>query len=161
MIVLDTNVISEAMRPDPEPAVIEWLDRQQPSTTFTTSVTAAELTLGAALLPRGRRRRDVTAAVADALALFDGRVLPFDLDAAAEFGERVSAARALGHQVSTADAQIAAIAAAHGFVVASRDTEPFRALGVDVIDPFEQPPGGAEIRRRRVRADPPDAGGAR
>ena len=137
MIILDTNVISEPLRPEPAPRVLAWLDRQSPSTLYLTAVNVAELMDGVARLPDGRRRVDLEAALATrVLPLFAGRVLPFDEAAAFSFARLHSTARAAGHSLGLADAYIAAIAVSRGFAVATRDVAPFRAAGVDVIDPW-------------------------
>ena len=137
MIILDTNVISEPLRPAPAPQVLAWLDRQSPPTLYLTAVNVAELMDGVARLPEGRRRVDLEAALATrVLPLFSGRVLPFDEAAAFTFARLYSTARAAGHSVGLADAYIAAIAASRGFAVATRNVAPFRAAGVVVIDPW-------------------------
>jgi len=138
LIVLDTNVISEPLRKAPDPRVLEWIDAQYVETLFLTAVTVGELRFGAAALPAGRRRelfmRQLETGV---LPLFAGRVLAYDLEAAAAYARIMSAARAAGVAVGTADAMIAATAAAADMTVATRDTTPFRAAGVPVIDPWE------------------------
>ena len=137
MIVLDTNVVSEPLRPAPSPQVLVWLDRQSPQTLYLTAVNVAELMDGVYRLPAGRRRADLEAAVkTQVLPLFAGRVLPFDEAAARSFAKLHSRALAAGHTLGLADAFIAAIAASRGFAVATRDPAPFVAAGVDVIDPW-------------------------
>lgn len=137
MIILDTNVISEPLRPLPEPAVIRWLDAQEPETLYLTSVTLAEVLIGIALLPAGKRKRGMErAALALQAKLFAGRLLSFDREAAIAFALLGSRAAAKGFAISVADCQIAAIAAVHGFVVATRDRAPFLAAGVAMIDPW-------------------------
>lgn len=137
MIILDTNVILEPLRPEPAPHMLAWLDRQSPSTLYLTAVNVAELMDGVARLPDGRHRVDLEAALATrVLPLFAGRVLPFDEAAAFSFARLHSTARAAGHSLGLADACIAAIAVSRGFAVATRDVAPFRAAGVDVIDPW-------------------------
>ena len=137
MIVVDTNVVSEPMRVKPSAAVVAWLDRQAVVTLYITSINLAELLVGIDARPAGRRRTGLRAALDDVLATFFGpRVLPFDADAAREYARVVTRAAARGHVLPVADAQIAAIAACHGFTVATRDAAPFRAAGVEVIDPW-------------------------
>lgn len=117
--------------------MLAWLDRQSPSTLYLTAVNVAELMDGVARLPDGRHRVDLEAALATrVLPLFAGRVLPFDEAAAFSFARLHSTARAAGHSLGLADACIAAIAVSRGFAVATRDVAPFRAAGVDVIDPW-------------------------
>lgn len=137
MIVLDTNVISEAMRPRPDSAVQNWLDAQAPETLFLTSVTLAELLFGVGALPAGRRRKALAETLDGLLTLFGERVLAFDTDAARQYASLAVRARLAGKGFPTADGYIAAIAAAHGFVIATRDTRPFEVAGLKVIDPWE------------------------
>lgn len=140
MIILDTNVISETQKLRPDSSVMAWLDAQDPTNLYLTAVTAAELIFGVCCLEAGARRNGLEKAVAAILAEdFEGRILPFDLAAARIYGEAIAAARKRGHSIATADGQIAAIAMARGNVpVATRDRAPFRALGVDLIDPWNE-----------------------
>ncbi|WP_342235755.1 type II toxin-antitoxin system VapC family toxin [Inquilinus sp. OTU3971] len=136
MILLDTNVISETMR-TAEGRVVAWIDAQPIETLFLSAVTVAELRFGIALMPAGKRREGLHEHLERrVLPLFHGRVLPFDLAASQAYAELMSGARAAGLAISTADGYIAAIAAANGFSVATRDTSPFKATGVNVIDPW-------------------------
>jgi len=137
LIVLDTNVVSDAMKPAPDAAVRAWLDDQVAETLYLSSVTVAELLFGIAALPTGRRKNLLTEAVEGLLALFGGRVLPFDMDAAVRYAELATLASTKGRGFPTPDGYIAAIAASRGFIVASRDTAPFVAAGVSVINPWE------------------------
>ncbi len=140
MIILDTHVVYEPLRPAPAPQVLAWLDRQSPQTLFLTAVNMAELLDGVARLPPGRRRADLESALETRVwPLFAGRVLPFDEAAARSFARLHPQARATGHSLSVADGYIAAIAACRGFTVATRDTAPFLAAGVEVIDPWAGP----------------------
>ena len=136
MILLDTNVISEAMKPAPERAVRDWLDAQAAETLFLSSVTIAELSFGIAALPKGRRKDNLTAGLEGLLALFAARVLPFDTAAAQRYGELAAKARIAGRGFPTPDGYIAAIAATQGFVVATRDASAFAAAGLKVINPW-------------------------
>lgn len=136
MIVLDTNVVSEAMKPEPDAAVRAWLNEQAAETLYLSSVTLAELLFGIAALPIGRRK-DLLANALDGLAgLFEGRILPFDIDAARHYAELASTARKAGRGFPTPDGYIAAIAGSRGFTVASRDTSPYQAGGLRVINPW-------------------------
>ena len=138
MIVLDTNVVSEAMKPEPHPAVRAWLNDQAAETLYLSSVTLAELLFGIAALPAGKRK-DMLAQILDGLmALFRGRVLPFDIDAARHYAELAVTARTGGRGFPTPDGYIAAIAASRGFIVASRDTAPYEAARVSVINPWKR-----------------------
>lgn len=136
MILLDTNVVSEAMTRGPNPRVREWLDAQTTETLFLSSITAAELLFGIGALPAGKRKDRLAAALDDMLDLFAGRILPFDMLAARHYADLAVKARAAGKGFPTPDGYIAAIAAAHRFAVASRDTSAFTAAGLTVIDPW-------------------------
>jgi toxin FitB len=136
MILLDTNVVSEAMKPEPGPAVRSWLDEQTAETLFLSSVTIAELMFGIGSLPKGKRKDRLTAALDGVLELFAGRILPFDTGAARRYADLAVKARAAGKGFPTPDGYIAAIAAAHDFAVASRDASAFAAAGLTVIDPW-------------------------
>jgi predicted nucleic acid-binding protein len=140
VIILDTNVISEPLKPHADPAVIRWLDAQHPETLYLTAVNLSEVLIGIALLPPGKRKRGMEQAAQSLQArLFAGRFLSFDREAAIAFSLLGSRAAAKGYPISVADCQIAAIAAAHGFAVATRDTAPFIAAGVPVVNPWDQP----------------------
>jgi toxin FitB len=137
MIVLDTNVVSEAMKPAPLSAVRAWLDNQAAETLYLSSVTVAELLFGIAALSDGKRKTMLAETVEGLLAIFRDRVLPFDIEAARRYAELATLARARGRGFPTPDGYIAAIAASRGFIVASRDTAPYAAAGVTVINPWE------------------------
>lgn len=136
MILLDTNVVSEAMKPEPDEAVRAWLDEQAAETLYLSSVTVAELMFGIGALPEGKRKDKLTDAVEGVMELFADRILPFDTDAARHYAELAVKARAVGKGFPTPDGYIAAIAASRGFVVATRDTSAFDAAGLEVIDPW-------------------------
>ncbi|PPQ34228.1 type II toxin-antitoxin system VapC family toxin [Rhodopila globiformis] len=140
MILLDTNVVSEAMKPEPAAAVRAWLDAQAAETLYLSSVTIADLMFGIGALPNGRRKDKLTAALDGVLELFADRILPFDARAARRYAELAVRARAAGRGFPTPDGYIAAIAAAHDFAVASRDTSAFIAAGLAVIDPWGTTP---------------------
>jgi len=137
MIILDTNVVSEAMKPEPHQAVRALLNDQAAETLYLSSLTLAELLFGIAALP-ARRRKDILAQALDGLMrLFRDRVLPFDTDAARRYAELAVMAKTGGRGFPTPDGYIAAIAVSRGFIVASRDTTaPFEAVGVRVINPW-------------------------
>ena len=137
MIVVDTNVVSEAMKPEPHPAVRAWLNEQAAETLYLSSVTLAELLFGIAALPAGKRKDMLEKALDGLTRLFRDRVLPFDTDAARRYAELAVKAKASGRGFPTPDGYIAAIAASRGFIVASRDTAPYEAAGVPVIDPWK------------------------
>jgi hypothetical protein len=137
VIILDTNVVSEPLRPAPEPAVLAWLDAQAPATLYLTSITLAELLACVAALPAGRRRtKSVQAMTEQVLPLFEGRVLAFDMQAAHAFAQVQAGAQTAGNLISFADAAIAAIASAHGYALATRNVRDFKGAGVEVIDPW-------------------------
>ena len=135
--MLDTNVISEVMKPSPSEAVLDWLNRQQSDRLHLSSVTIGEIEYGLRIVPDGRRRRDLQnrfkRLVAAAFAL---RVLSYDEPAALCYGEIMAARKALGRPMSMPDGQIAAIAKANGGAVATRNTRDFQECGIELIDPF-------------------------
>lgn len=136
MIILDTNVVSEAMKPEPDTQVRVWLDEQAAETLYLSSVTVAELLFGVGALPDGRRKQKLAATLDGLLTLFNGRILSFDTDAACQYADLAVAARSAGKGFPTPDGYIAAIATARGFTVATRDASAFRAAGVPIIDPW-------------------------
>ncbi len=139
MIILDTNVVSEPMRPHGNPAVREWLDRQSAETLYLTATSLAELLVGIQLLPKGRRRENLFATLSALVdRLFGPRILSFDHQAAVAYAALVTRARVKGRSISVADGQIAAIAEVHGFTIATRDTAPFRAVGANVLNPWDE-----------------------
>lgn len=137
MIILDTNVVSEAMKPQPHKAVRAWLNHQAAETLYLSSVTLAELLFGIASLPAGKRKDMLAQALNGLMGLFRDRVLPFDTDAARRYAELAVTAKTSGRGFPTPDGYIAAIAASRGFIVASRDTAPYEAVDVSVINPWE------------------------
>lgn len=137
MILLDTNVISGAMRPDANPVLVAWLDSQAAETLYISSITLAELLFGIGALPPGRRRAALAETLDGILSLFGNRVAGFDAEAARNYAAIAVSARDAGRGLPTPDGYIAAIAAARGFRVATRDTSPFRAAGLSVINPWE------------------------
>ncbi|HMO47392.1 MAG TPA: type II toxin-antitoxin system VapC family toxin [Rubrivivax sp.] len=138
MILLDTNVMSEPLRPAPDPRIVAWVDAQPLETLFLCAITVAELRAGVALLPAGKRRSGLQQSLEKrVLPLFAGRVLPFDLACTQAYAELLAKARAAGRAITTADGYIAAIAVANGLAVASRDTGPFVAAGAAVINPWQ------------------------
>lgn len=138
MILLDTNVVSEPLRRAPEARVIEWIDAQPLETVYLSAITVAELRAGVALLPAGKRRAGLHDNLEKrVLPLFVGRVLPFDMACTNAYADLMAKTRAAGLAVGTADGYIAASAAANGFAVATRDTRPFQAAGLEVINPWE------------------------
>jgi predicted nucleic acid-binding protein len=139
MILVDTNVVSEPLRPRGDPRVPDWLDRQIPRTLYISTISVAEILFGVRSLPAGKRRAALATAIErEVQRLFAGRVVPFDLAAARAYAALMSGARAKGATISILDGQIAAIAAANGFDVATRDEAPFRTAGLKTINPWTE-----------------------
>ncbi len=138
MILLDTNVLSEFMRPQPSARVVAWLDEQPADKVLINAVSRAEIELGLALMPRGRRQKALSEA---ARAMFEedfaGRCLPFDEGAARHYARIVSARMRAGRPISVEDAQIAAIALAHNLRLATRNTNDFEHIdGLELVNPW-------------------------
>lgn len=137
MIILDTSIISETMRPAPEPTVVTWLNRQDSLSLFLTTPTIAELHYGIQALPSGKRRRALEDGFDRLLReAFEGRILTFDLGAAKKYGLVMAARRAKGRPLGIVDGQIAAMALDQGAVIATRNVRDFEGCGVRVVDPF-------------------------
>ena len=136
MILLDTNVVSEAMKPLPNSMVLNWLNAQAAETLFVSAITFAELWFGVAAMPKGQRKLRLEDTVAGLAEMYKGRILNFDLDAAKTYSQLAVRAKSKGQGFPATDGYIAAIAAAKQFIVASRDTGPFSAAGVEVINPW-------------------------
>ncbi|HMK20876.1 MAG TPA: type II toxin-antitoxin system VapC family toxin [Terriglobales bacterium] len=137
MIILDTNVLSELMRPSPSQSVSAWVAKQSAAELSTTSITEAEIFYGIELLAKGKRREQLLAA-ADAMFNEDlrGRVYAFDEDAARVFAKIAVRRRGVGRPISHADAQIAAIAQVRRAKLATRNVEDFRDCGIELVDPW-------------------------
>lgn len=137
MIVLDTNVISELLAPRPDRSVEAWIAAQAPASIFTTTVTEAEILYGVRLLPQGKRRRELEAAITPIFAVdLFGRVLPFDSDAATAYAELATARRQAGRPISQFDAQIAGIVRSRGCTLATRNVSDFEGAGIDLVNPW-------------------------
>ena len=128
MILLDTNVLSELMKPAPEPAVIQWLDAQLDSQVFLTAITKAEIELGIALLPSGKRKDAFTGLAGTLFDEFHDRILPFDANAAFYYANLVANSRKAGRTISVEDAQIAAITLANHLTLATRNSKDFEFI---------------------------------
>ncbi|MGA9876248.1 MAG: type II toxin-antitoxin system VapC family toxin [Solirubrobacteraceae bacterium] len=138
MIVLDTNVLSELIRGEPDERVVDWLDSLDAAMVVTTAITAAELLYGVARLPEGRRKRRLREAIDGLIEKdFEGRVEPFDAAAAAHYGALVSDRDAAGCPIGVADAQIAAICRRLKATLATRNVADFRDTGVEIVDPWQ------------------------
>jgi hypothetical protein len=137
MIILDTNVLSETLRPVPEPSVLEWLANQPRASLFTTTVTRGEILYGIQLLSDGKRRRGLWDA---AKKIFDedfaDQVLSFDSDSADMYAEISASRRTAGKPISQFDAMIVAMARSRGASLATRNVTDFEDCGVDVINPW-------------------------
>lgn len=137
MIILDTNVISELMRRQPDQRIMTWIADQPMAGVFTTTLTRAEIFYGLALLPEGRRRSDLLAA---ARPMFDvdlaGRVLPFDTEAAIFYPAIAAGRKQAGRPLSQIDAQIAAIVRSRGARLATRNVRDFEDCGITIVDPW-------------------------
>ncbi len=139
MIILDTNVVSEPLKPQANMNVVAWLDAQIAETLYLTSINLAELLSGVEVLPIGKRKASIeTALNGIIIELFSSRILPFDAEAAKSYTGLMAKARGNGQSISFADGQIAAIALVHGSSVATRDTAPFLAAGVNIINPWNE-----------------------
>ena len=136
MIVLDTNVLSEALKSTPEAKVMEWLDNQSAETLFITTISRAELRFGVLKLPDGRRKSILGAQIERVLGLFNERTLHFDAAAADKLAQIAAHAEKIGKRAVAPDAYIAACAAARGFAVATRNVRHFEHTGVRVINPW-------------------------
>ena len=137
MIILDTNVVSELMRPVPDAGVVDWVAGQAAFNLYLSTVSEAELRYGVEILPTGARRDRLLAEVEGMLREdFAGRVLPFDSAAAQVYALIAAARRAEGRSINHADCQIAAIARSRGASVATRDKDDFEGSGIDVINPW-------------------------
>lgn len=136
MIILDTNVVSELMRPEPDARVREWVSGRRSDELATTAITVAEIRHGIERLPEGRRKEALVSAATDLFAAFGGFVQPFDARAAGWFGPVMVRRARLGLPIEGFDAQIAAICRAHGAALATRNVKDFVETGIDAIDPW-------------------------
>lgn len=138
MILIDTNVISELWKAEPNPDVLAWIDAQTVETLYLSAITVAELRFGLATMPQGKRRTIYQERLEkEVLPTFAGRVLPFDLDASQAYAHLMARARAEGKAMGKADGYIAATATACGLMVATRDMGPFEAAGLQIVNPWE------------------------
>jgi predicted nucleic acid-binding protein len=137
MILLDTNVISENFRVNPNRLVLDWINSQTESNLYLCAPVVAELRFGAERLAPGRKQTNLLAALNQAENYFSGRILPFDIGAVAAYGRLMVKHEQMGRRIELMDALIAAIALTNGAAVATRDTRDFADLGLDLINPFE------------------------
>lgn len=138
MIVLDTNVVSELMRPEPTPAVLAWLRQYSGGSLRTTAVTVAEIRYGIARLPDGRRREALQQAASEIFAAFPRQVLPFDLAAANAYADVVTGRERIGNSIDGFDAQIAAICRSQAATLATRNTKDFADTGIALVNPWDE-----------------------
>jgi predicted nucleic acid-binding protein len=137
MILLDTNVVSEPLKLTGDVGVLTWLDAQIIETLYLSAISLAELRFGIAALAPGKRRDTLhTSLEQRILPLFIGRILPFDAAASEAYAVLRASARVQGKAIAPADGYIAATASSHGLIVATRDTSPFEAAGLTVINPW-------------------------
>lgn len=139
MMILDTNVLSETQKAKPDKNVMAFLDDLDPTKTYITAISVAEILHGIDILPSGRRKKELEDSAFELFnKVFKGRVLPFDMEAASDYAIRAADARRAGKAVSFADGMIAGIARAQGdATVATRDTSPFEAMFINVVNPWE------------------------
>jgi predicted nucleic acid-binding protein len=140
VIVLDTNVVSELARTAPSQAVIDWVDAQDSADLVITAVTAAEIRAGVALLPDGRRQREIGARMEALITdTFAGHVLAFDVDSSLQYADILANRTRAGRPIGGLDAQIAAVCAQHDATLATRNTDDFDGIGLHLIDPWQPP----------------------
>ena len=137
MFLLDTNVVSELLRPSPEPVVESWVGDALAPDLYFSAIGEAELRYGVAILPAGRRQTALATAIEAILREdFADRILPFDSEAAREYADIAAARRSAGRPFAPADCQIAAIARSRGMAVVTRNLRDFEDIGVEVVDPW-------------------------
>ena len=139
MIILDTNVVSELTKPLPDPRVFAWMNSQILENLFITAITVAEMRFGIMILPEGKRREQLGSALSRSVALFEGRIAPFDMRATDTYALLASNARTIGHGLPLADGYIAAIAVSRQFTLATRDAAILRIPEISAINPWEAP----------------------
>jgi predicted nucleic acid-binding protein len=138
MIVLDTNVVSEIIRPSPAAHVIHWISSQPTLLLYTTSITQAEMLYGMEILTKGKKKKALEAALSGMFEEdFRNRVLAFDSSCAQHFAEIAAGRKALGRPISQFDAQIAAIARSRKAILATRNTPDFTDCGIKIVNPWD------------------------
>ncbi|MHB1572228.1 MAG: PIN domain-containing protein [Solirubrobacteraceae bacterium] len=147
MIVLDTNVVSELMRPAPDARVIAWLRGQADDSLYTTAITLAEIRYGIERLQDGQRKTLLRTAADQVFGSFERQVLPFDARAARQYAEVVSKRDRLGRPISGFDAQIASICIEHEASLATRNSADFEHAGISLINPWDEPTDGSSHAR--------------
>lgn len=138
MVIIDTNVVAEMMKPSPSPMVVAWLNSQESSALFLTAISIGEIVYGLRVMPSGKRRLQLEQGFERVLAeAFAGRILAFDEEAARHYGEVMGRRKEIGRSLSVPDGQIASIARARGCAIATRNVRDFTECGVEVINPFD------------------------
>ena len=138
MFILDTNVVSELMRPTPDPVIESWFTKHATSSLFLTAVSEAELRFGLAVMPIGNRQDGLASALKRVLETgFANRILPFDSSAARAYAEIAAARHRAGRPIPVADCQIAAIARSRDMAVATRNVRDFEDVGIEISDPWK------------------------
>lgn len=138
MIVADTNVVSELMKPSPNPTVRDWVHARSPGELYTTAITLAEIRYGIERLPSGHRKELLRTTAGEVFAAFTDQILPFDAAAAVQYASIVTGRDRNGRPIAGFDAQIAAICSTHGAALATRNLTDFDDTGVDVLDPWQE-----------------------
>ena len=137
-LLLDTCVLSEVVRPRPDPAVLDWIAGQPEHTLFLSVITIGELAKGASKLADGPRRQEIETWIEGDLARrFRDRLLPVDLAVARSWGEMLGAAERRGTPLPAIDALIAATAHVHGCAVVTRNEIDLRPTGIEVVNPWK------------------------
>jgi len=138
MIVLDTNVISEVLRPIPEPAVLDWLRSMRRSELWTSSVVVAELFSGVDLMRAGKRQQALREKMEQMVStIFTGRILTFNFEAARAYGPILATRQRMGRPIDEMDALIAAAALANGATLATRNIADFEHCGIPLVNPWD------------------------
>ncbi len=138
MIVLDTNIISELMKPVPDANVVAWLDAQETTHLFVTTISIAKINYGLSILPKGKKREQLEGAFIGALEdAFDRRILSFDKSAAFTYGKLMESRKSLGRPLSILDGQIAAITHSSKASIATRNVRDFEYCEIAIVNPFE------------------------
>lgn len=138
MIILDTNVLSELMKSQPDKSVVRWIGEHKAASLFITTLTQAEILYGLEILPAGKRRTAIKKAAKAMFELdFAGRILPFDIKAAQLFATIVAQRRKIGRPISQIDAQIASITRSHDATLTTRNVDDFEECGIEIINPWE------------------------
>ncbi|MFM2124739.1 MAG: hypothetical protein RL328_1190 [Acidobacteriota bacterium] len=137
MLILDTTILNEAIRPNPDPKIGAWLGAQTRDDLYTTSLTLADILSGVERLPPGKRRTDLASAVAQIFAFFERRVLPFDEDAARAYPTIAQNRKLLGRDPNVAVTMLASITRSRGATLASRTPDEFSGCGIRVVNPWE------------------------